>query len=337
MEAAIERVRAMPGVESAGIVDSLPMDGADSDQVKIERAAQRGPIEEETWFVSVGPEYFSALKIPMLAGRTFEARDKQDASPVAIVNQTFAKTHFPDGSPLGYHVAFADAPTKWIEIVGVVKDFRQRNPEEDLRPLIYLPVVQTLPEHWSLAIRMRSSSDTDTARQRIASALNPLDPQLCWLMGSMWDQVHGSESLTLRRPIITLLASFGGLAVVLILVGVFGVVSYFVAERTREIGVRVALGASGREIAKLVMRESLGVALTGLGLGSLGAFGLAQFLPIGSIGWSGSGIFLYGVSRADGLTYSLAAALLTSVVVIASMVPARRAMRVDPVVALRYE
>jgi len=337
MEAAIERVRAMPSVEAAGIVDSLPMNGADSDRVKIERAADKGPVEEETWFVSVGPGYFSTLKIPMLAGRAFGPRDNHGTNPVAIVNKTFAKAYFPGGNPVGFHVSFARAPAKWTEIVGVVEDFRQRNPEEDLRPLIYLPVGQTLPEHWSLAIRMRSSSDADTARQRIASALKPVDPQLCWSMGSMWEQIHSSESLTLRRPIITLLAWFGGLAVVLIMVGVFGVISYFVAERTREIGVRVALGANRREIIKLVMRESLGVGLTGLGMGCLGALGLAQFLPTGSIGWSGSGIFLYEVSRTDVLTYSLAAALLTSVVVIASMVPARRAMRVDPVVALRYE
>ena len=153
----------------------------------------------------------------------------------------------------------------------------------------------------------------------------------------MGEQIHNSESLTLRRPIITLLASFGGLALLLIVVGVFGVTSYFVAERTREIGVRVALGASGREVMGLVLRESLGVEMAGLGLGSVGAFGLARLLPTGAIGWSGSGIFLYGVSRTDVLTYSFAAALLTTVVVIASMAPARRATRVDPVVALRYE
>jgi predicted permease len=336
MKAAVEQVRAMPGVESAGIVDSLPMDGADGEGLKIETPGAK-TVEEETWFLSVGPEYFSALRIPMLAGRAFGERDDQSGGPVAIVNQTFAKTYFAGGNPVGYHVAFSSTPATWREIVGVVSDFKQRNPEEDLRPLVYLPIAQTFPAHWSMVVRMRASSDMATAAHEISSALRPIDPQLYWRMGSIQEQIHDSESLTLRRPIITLLASFGGLALVLIVVGVFGVTSYFVAERTREIGVRVALGASGREVMGLVLRESLGVALAGLGVGTVAAYGLARLLPTRGIGWSGSGIFLYGVSRTDWLTYSFAALLLTLVVVMATWKPARRAMRVDPMVALRYE
>lgn len=338
MKGAVERVRALPGVETVGIVDSLPMNGADSEHLRIETPSSKtAPIEEETWFLSVSPSYFSALKIPMLAGRTFGEGDIQGAAPVAIVNQTFAKVHFAGGNPVGYHVAFADSPTNWREIVGVVSDSRQRNPEEDLRPLVYLPVAQTLPGRWSVAIRLKASGDMAGAAQEVSKALQPIDPQLYWRMGSMRKQIENSESLTLRRPIITLLALFGGLALVLILIGVFGVTAYFVAERTREIGVRVALGATGREVLALVMRESLAVALAGLALGTLAAFGLAHLLPTGAIGWSGSGIFLYGVSRSDLLTYSFAAGLLIIVVVMASWAPARRAMRVDPMVALRYE
>jgi len=167
--------------------------------------------------------------------------------------------------------------------------------------------------------------------------LGSLDPQLYWAMGSMPQQIRDSESLTLRRPIITLLASFGGLAMMLVVVGVFGVTSYSVAERTREIGIRVALGAARQEIAGLVFRESLRVAFAGLAVGTFCAFAITRFFPTEGIGWSGSGIFLYGVSRTDSLTYLAAAALLTSVVLAASWAPARRAMRVDPMVALRYD
>ena len=337
MNRAVEQVRALPGVESAAAVDSLPLDGADSDQLKIERPAASAPIEEETWYLSVGAEYFSTLKIPMAAGRAFGALDRKGGAAVAIVNQTFAKVYFPGASPVGYHVAFADSPDEWREIVGVVADFRQRNPEEDPRPLVYLPLAQTLPGRWSMVIRMQAQSDMASAGQRVASALQPVDPQLYWRMGSMAQQIQHSESLTLRRPIITLLALFGGLALVLIVVGVFGVTSYFVAERTREIGVRVALGASAHEVVGLVLRESLGTALAGLAVGMVAAFALARFLPTGPIGWSGSGIYLYGVSRMDALTYSSAALLLVGVVTVASWKPARRAMRVDPMVALRYE
>src|SRR5437762_7904748 len=146
---------------------------------------------------------------------------------------------------------------------------------------------------------------------RINNWLQPVDPQLYWELGSMPVQIHDSESLTLRRPLITLFASFGGLALILVVVGVFGVTSYSVAVRTREIGIRTALGAARLEIAGLVFRESLKVALAGLAVGTFCAFAVTRFFPTEGIGWSGSGIFLYGVSRTDSLTYLVSAALLT--------------------------
>jgi predicted permease len=337
MRNAEERLRLIPGVESVGIVDSLPMEGADASRLKIESPiAKTPPAEDEIWFVSVGPDYFSTLRVPMSSGRAFRETDGQGANPVAIVNQTFARQFFPGTNPIGYHLAFADSPT-WREIVGVVSDFRQRNPEEDLRPLAYFPVAQTMPPRWSMAIRVRAAGDVANVSSRISGLLQTVDPQLYWEFGSMQAQIQGSESLTLRRPVITLLASFGALSLVLVVVGVFGVTSYSVAERTREIGIRTALGADRLKIAGLVLAESLGVASAGLLVGTFCAFAMTRFLPTAGIGWSGSGIFLYGVSRTDSLTYGLAAALLACVVLAASWVPARRAMRVDPMVALRHD
>ncbi|HEX8764396.1 MAG TPA: ABC transporter permease [Candidatus Acidoferrum sp.] len=348
MHQAVERMRQMPGVESVGVARSLPMEGADSDQFRIEGPSPHAkPREDDIYFVPVSPDYFSTLKVPMLAGRAFRETDTQEGSPVAIINQTFAKQYFRGANPIGYHLAFADsavphdgqmqAPTAWREIVGVVADFRQRNPEEDLRPLAYFPVAQTLPGRWSMALRVRADSDMGNVGARLSHWLQPVDPQLYWELGSMQAQIHDSESLTLRRPMITLLASFGGLALILVVVGVFGVTSYSVAERTREIGIRTALGAARLEIAGLVLRESLKVTLAGLAVGTVCAFAVARFFPTTGIGWSESGIFLYGVSRTDSLTYLSAAALLTLVVISASWVPTRRAMKVDPMVALRYE
>jgi putative ABC transport system permease protein len=221
--------------------------------------------------------------------------------------------------------------------VGIVSDFRQRNPEEDLRPLAYFPAAQTLPGRWSTAIRVRAASDSGNASARISNWLRPVDPQLYWKVRGLQRLILNSESLTMRPPIITLLASFGGLALTLVVVGVFGVTSYSVAERTREIGIRVLLGAARSEIAGLVLRESLEITFAGLATGTFGAFAMTRLFPTAGVGWSGSGIFLYGVSRTDGLTYLSAAALLTSVVKAASWAPARRAMRVDPMVAFRYE
>jgi putative ABC transport system permease protein len=338
MHEAVERMRLMPGIESVGIADSLPMEGADSGRLRIEVPTPgAAAVEDEIWFVSVSPEYFSTLRVAMLAGRPFQEQDGYEGPPIAIINQTFAKHYFPGTNPIGYHVAFADSPTTWREIVGIVSDFRQRNPEEDLRPLAYFPAAQTLPGRWSMTIRVRAASEIGDVSARISNWLRPVDPQLYWEVRSLQRLILNSESLTMRRPIITLLASFGSLALILAVVGVFGVTSYSVAERTREIGIRVALGAARSEIAGLVLRESLGITLVGLAVGTFGAFAMTRLFPTAGIGWSGSGIFLYGVSRTDSLTYIAAAALLTGVVLAASWAPAQRAMRVDPLVALRYE
>lgn len=261
MRAAAERVRSMPGVESVSIADSLPMQGAESALMRVKGPAPGATsIEDEIYFVSVSPAYFSALKVPILSGRSFAQTDDLQASPVVIVNRTFAKHYFAGANPVGAYVALADSPGTWREIVGVVSDFRQRNPEEDLRPMAYFPVAQTAPARWSMAVRIRAADDAAIVLSGIRDWLRPVDPQLYWELGTMQLQIHDSESLTLRRPMIALLACFGTLAIVLVVVGVFGVTAYSVAERTREMGIRVALGAARGEIARLVLRESLVVA-----------------------------------------------------------------------------
>ena len=335
MHLAMERMRSMPGVESVGIADSLPMQGAESAGLRIETA--KSTYVDEIYFASVSPEYFATLKIPMLSGRSFRETDGPGASLVAIVNQTFAKSYFSGASAVGYHVAFTDSPEAWREIVGVVSDFRQRNPEEDLRPMVYFPAAQTVPPRWSIAVRVRAANDVASLAVRIRDWLRPVDPQLYWELGSTQLLIHDSESLTLRRPMIVLVASFGSLAIVLVIVGVFGVTAHSVAERTRELGIRMALGATRAEIAWLVLGESLVVGFMGLAAGTLGAIVATRLLPTEGIGWSGSGIFLYGVSRTDNLTYFAVAALLASVALSASYLPSRRAAKVDPMVALRCE
>ena len=336
MHVAMERMRSMPGVESVGIANALPMQGAESAGLKIE--TPKSTQIDEIYFVSVTPGYFETLKVPMLIGRSFRETDGPGASLVAIVNQTFAKQYFAGASAVGHHLTFADSPETSREIVGIVSDFRQRNPEEDLRPMVYFPINQTARSpQWSMAVRVRAANDLTGIAVRIRDWLRPVDPQLYWELGSMQLQIHDSESLTLRRPLIMLVGAFGALAMLLVVIGVFGVTAYSVAERTREIGIRMALGAERAEIARLVLRESLLVAFAGLGAGALGAMAATRALPTGGIGWSGSGIFLYQVSRTDNLTYFGVSAVLTSVALAAAYLPSRRAARVDPMVALRYE
>jgi putative ABC transport system permease protein len=338
MEKAAERMRAMPGVESVGIADSLPMEGADSARLRIDAPAPKAPpVEDEIWFVSISPDYFSTLRVAVVAGRSFMESEGEDAGHIAIINETFAKKYFPNTNPIGYHLAFANSPSSVRQIVGVVSDFRQRNPEEDMRPLAYFPISQMGPPRWSMAIRVRAAGGVRDVAAKAPNWLQSVDPQLYWKIGTMQQLISDSESLTMRRPIILLVGSFGGLAVVLVVIGVFGITSYSVAERTREIGIRIAVGASRNEIAKLVLLDCLQIVLVGLATGASFAFALARLLPTEGIGWSGSGIFLYNVSRTDGLTYFLSAAVLAAVALAASWSPARHAMRVDPMVALRYE
>ncbi len=337
MQSALDRLRLVPSVESVGIADSLLMSGADRSHFLIQGASpQEAPVEDEVSFLSVGDAYFSTLHVPVLAGREFRDANREATAPVVIVNRTFANIYFRGSSPIGHHVASAGSPTIKREIIGVVSDFRQRNPEEDLRPIVYFPIAQTLPPGWSAAIRVRSSSEMAGVAQSISDTLRIIDPSLDWEVSTMQRQIHDSESLTLRRPVITLFAGFGGLALILAIVGIFGVTSYSVAERTREIGIRVAMGASRGEIASMVLREASTVAFMGITIGAFAAALLTRFLPTGSIGWSGSGIFLYGVSRLDALTYVCSATLLLSASLSASWLPARRATQIDPMQALRH-
>jgi predicted permease len=334
----VERARLMPGVESAGMTESLPLDGADSASLILEHhAPDVNGGAGDTHRLSVDSEFFSTMKFTMLAGRLFSDNDSMDSPAVAIVNQTFANQFFPNENPLGRRFAFADSRMTWREIVGVVSNVRQRNLDEDSQPIAYLPLTQILPRDLHLAIRVRASANMGPVSRDLSNWLRPLDQNLFWEQSTMLQRIHDSESVSMRRPVVTLLALFGGLALILALVGIFGVTSFSVAERTREIGIRIALGAAHSEVAGLVVKETLLLTVAGLASGALAALVLTQMLPAGPLGWSGSGISLYGVSRSDVLTYSCSGILLSFVALSACYIPARRAISVDPMVALRSE
>ena len=338
LEEAVERARLIPGVESAGMTETLPLDGADSGSLNIENhAASATESTGNAHRLSVDSGFFSTMKFTMLAGRPFSDNDSLGSPAVVIVNQTFASQFFPNENPLSHRFAFADSPMAWREIVGIVSNVRQRNLDEDSQSIAYLPLAQSLPRDLHLAIRVRASADMGPVSRGLSNWLRPLDPDLFWEQSTMLQRIHDSESVSMRRPVVTLLALFGGLALLLALVGIFGVTSFSVTERTREIGIRIALGATHSEVARLVLKETLLLTATGLASGALAALALTQLLPAGPLGWTGSGISLFGVARTDILTYSSSGILLSFVALSACYIPARRAMRVDPIVALRYE
>jgi predicted permease len=288
--------------------------------------------------VAVTPDLFHTLKIPLLEGRGFTERDAVTSPPVVVINQTLARRFFPGESPLGKRLRMEDSPSKWREIVGVVADVRQRNLDEDSAPMAYRPWDQAPQTNLSLAARVASSSDMPSVAVKLHSELHSVDKSQVWEQPETMDQlIYESESVSLRRPIVRLLGVFGILAALVAAVGLYGVMSYLVSQRTREIGIRVAVGADHNTILGLVFKHTALVAAVGIALGISASLALTRLLPTGPIGWTGAAIHLYGVTRTDLLTYAGSSALLALVAMLASYIPARRATKVDPMVALRYE
>jgi ABC-type antimicrobial peptide transport system permease subunit len=226
----------------------------------------------------------------------------------------------------------------WREIVGVVADVRQRNLEEDSRPVFYRPYFQGLDAPVSLAVRVRSQADMPRVAQSLRNTARETDLQQPWdEVKSMQQIIYESESLSLRRPVVRMLGAFGLLAVILATLGLYAVLAYSVTERTREIGIRMALGANRRQVLGQISFDTLLLIAPGAMIGVAAAYWLSSLLPSGHIGWSGSGVFLYGVSRADAVTYIAVVTALGIVSMLATFVPARRAMQVDPAASLRHE
>lgn len=329
------KIRAIPGVSAAALTSSLPLTGADDTRIQIEGQA-RGPTEVR--YISASPGIFRTLEIPIVAGRSLSAHDSEHGAPVVVVNQTMARALFPNGNVIGSRIRMEGEPAVWREIVGIAADVRQRNLEEDSRPVFYRPYVQGVDYQLSFAVRVRSDVDMPEVAKALSKTVRKADPQQPWdPVKSMRQVIYDSESLSLRRPVVRLLGGFGVLALVLAAAGLFAVLSHSVAQRTREIGIRMAVGARQSQILRQIILETLRFAAPGAFIGALSAYWLSQLLPSGHIGWSGSGVFLYGVTRSDAVTYVGVLLALLSVSLAAAFAPARRAIHVDPSTALREE
>jgi predicted permease len=261
------------------------------------------------------------MEIPLLRGRDFTHRDNEDGVQVAIVNESFAARYWKGEDPIGKRI---DYGTGWVTVVGVARDSRYRRLVEPPSPMLFRPVLQSY--HPSSYIHVRTGSDPRALASAVQVVVRSLDPNLP-VFNIQTLETHIGASSFQQRLAGSLLGVFGMLALTLAAVGLYGVISYAVGQRTREIGIRVALGAQDRDIVRLVVRLGLGLAMFGVAIGLAAAVALSRLL---------SGL-LFGIPPTDPITYIAVAAMLTSVALLASYVPALRATRIDPMAALRHE
>lgn len=329
-ERIVEGVRTLPGVEGAAYISTLPFLSQGNTQGYQVEGRELEPGDAGDALLRVGTnEYLQTLGVRLREGRFYTAADGPDAPPVIIVNETFAKRYWPKESALGHRVALSSTPARrvWRTIVGVVADVHERGYELEMKPGVYLPYGQ-IPSTWavpeSLIVRVKGDplSLAGSVRRVIAS----VDPEQPVAAVRTMDDIIDLDVAD-RRQQMTLLGAFAGLALLLASIGLYGVLSYAVTQRSREIGLRMALGASASSVIQMVVAR--GLVLTGLGLG----IGLA-------LAWAVTRTMqklLYGVAASDPATYAGVAALLGLIALIACWVPARRAAKVDPIVVLREE
>lgn len=323
-----ERLRLVPGVEAVSTVQPIPL----SLNIRVNRlrtdADQARPAKDLPFIDTaiVGPDYFRALRIDIVAGREFLGTDEESHQRVAVVNETMARQYWPNGSPLGRRVAVGFPQPTPVEIVGVVRDTKSRTLGDQARPFIYTCARQD-PMGWqSATIVVRTRGNSQEIGQSIRTIVHQLDPEMpVYGIQSLADRI--GVAYALPRYALTLFGAFAGLALLLACVGLYGVVAYAVSQRTREIGLRMAFGADRARIFRLIVGEALWLGGTGVLVGAPIAFVLSR----------AASAFLYGVGAFDPLTLAGTATLMVFICCLAAYMPARRAASIDPMVALRYE
>ncbi|HUD71332.1 MAG TPA: ABC transporter permease [Dongiaceae bacterium] len=331
-EALQGRLETLPGVEAVGCVSLLPLSGWGS-AVPFTIEGRDAPAGEEmvTEYRLASPGYFSALGIPRVAGRGFDAHDTATTGPVAIVSHTFAKRFWPDGNPVGAHLRIDDNDRgpRAVTVVGVAGDVRDRGLDAEPSPILYLPIEQvhedgvvwlTNQNYWLL----RSAVDPLTLREPVRRAIQAVDRDAPSSDIRPMEQ-YLQASVAPRRFNLWLLTLFAGAALVLAGTGLYGVIAYGVAQRRHEIGIRMTLGATGRDVLRLVLGEGMRLLAAGAALGLVAAWGVTRFMAA----------LLFDVSATDPSTYLTISAILGLVALLACYLPARRAAAVDPLVALR--
>jgi len=322
----LARVQRMPGVTSAGLCQIVPFSGGGGGYPFSAEGYQLSPNEPlpVTWRRSVSPDYFKTMGINVLQGRAFENSDQEKTPLVAIVDEKLARKFFPNGDPLGKRVRLGGDKAPWLTVVGVVRSVKNRQLDEDARYYIYQPFNQWVRRENSIVLR--SSVDPTSLIAGLRSQVASLDPDLpLFDVTTIDDSV--ARSVSSRRLSSLLLVAFAVTALLLAVIGIYGVISLSVTNRINEFGIRLALGAQPRNVLQLVVGQGMRVAIVGLAIGVAAALLLMRLMRS----------LLFGVSATDPFTFVAVALLLALAALAAAYIPARRATKVDPLIALRYE
>jgi putative ABC transport system permease protein len=323
----LNHLRVLPGVKAAGLCNSLPLSRSQRVMIglRAEGQPERPPDQvQSVASMSVSADYFRAMRIPIIQGRAFSERDDASAPKVVIVNQTMAHEFFPNANPIGRRIVMGQGANGFATVVGVVGDVRDRGLDAQAQPAFFAPFSQS-PDS-AMEVSLLTAVKPTSMATAVRNAVAAIDPEQPVFDISTMDE-RLAASVAPRRFNLLLLTSFALLAMLLAGVGIYGVVSYSVMQRTHEVGIRMALGAQRRDVLKLIVAQGMVLLLMGIGVGLIGAFLLTRFLAA----------LLYGVRPTDSATFAAVSLLLAAVAIMACYLPARRAIRVDPVVALRYE
>jgi putative ABC transport system permease protein len=321
----VERVREIPGVRSAAVVRGLPFSGnsGSTEFALLDRAEPAPGSEPQSQMNLADKNFFETMGIPLMRGRAFSDQDDSGSTPVVVINQTMARQYWPDGDPVGTRVRLNN-PKITATIVGVVGDVKQGELDDPSMPQIYAPYSQN-PFIFATLI-VRTQTDPMSMAGAVRGSIWSVDKdQPVWKIRTQQSLLDGSVGQ--RRFIAVLLGLFSGIALMLAAVGIYGVITYSVNQRTHEIGIRMALGANPGAILGMVMRQGMLMILAGLAIGLGTSFALTRFLSS----------LLFAVTPTDATTFGGIATLLALVALVACYIPARRATRVDPMVALKYE
>jgi len=319
----LARIGALPAVSAATIADWPPLSGTMYSTVVTAPRSGADTVQGRAYVSSVGPRYFSTLEIPLVRGRGIGDEDRRGAPGAAVVNETLARQLWPGSDAIGQMLRFDEAYA--VQVIGVARDSKYDEPTEDPRPFLYLSIAQHAQFDRETVI-VRTAGVSALAGPLVHAQIRALDAALPVFDVRLFETVLRDRA-DKQRGISALFAGFGLLALLLASLGLYGVMAYGVARRTREIGVRLALGATPGQMTALIARDALRLALIGVGVGAVLALPLARAL----------GALIFGVQIADLATFAGTCGLLVAVAMVAALLPARRASRLDPIVALRTE